>query len=133
MSRSFGIHKTGQFLKVEIDLPPLIPDTYAISAWIGSHNTETISWDRDIVAFEIHDSPIRGRSFVHSSQNGFLVPNSRTNQWLKKLIRKMLRLGGRGCRALQSGALRLSVNFTRSMHHLHMVPEYLFVANLELV
>lgn len=62
---------------VEIDLPPLIPDIYKISAWIGSHNTETISWDKEIAGFEILESPMKGRSFPHAHGNGFLVPHSR--------------------------------------------------------
>jgi len=67
---------THNFL-VEIDLPPLIPDFYKISAWIGSHNTETIAWDREIAGFEIIESPIKGRNFPHSQGNGFLIPHSR--------------------------------------------------------
>lgn len=66
-----------QIVRVEIDLPPLIPDQYKVSAWIGSHNSETLSWDRDILGFEITDSPTPGRIFPHSHHNGFLVPHSR--------------------------------------------------------
>ncbi|MBL7870857.1 MAG: ABC transporter ATP-binding protein [Cyclobacteriaceae bacterium] len=61
----------------EIQLPPLIPDQYKVSAWIGSHNTETICWDKEIVQFEITNSPTPGRNFPHSHHNGFLVPPSR--------------------------------------------------------
>jgi len=66
-----------QVIKVEIDLPPLIPDQYKVSAWIGSHNSETFCWDKDILGFEINDSPTPGRIFPHSHNNGFLVPHSR--------------------------------------------------------
>jgi lipopolysaccharide transport system ATP-binding protein len=44
---------TSQSYEVEIDLPPLIPDIYRVSAWLGSHNTETICWLKEIVKFEI--------------------------------------------------------------------------------
>lgn len=68
--------KSEQRFEVRITLPPLIPDFYKVSAWVGSHNTETISWQKEIVAFEIVDSPFPGRSFPHSHNNGFMVPSS---------------------------------------------------------
>ncbi len=66
-----------QSIMVLIELPPLIPDYYKVSVWIGTHNTETICWEREIVGFEISESPIKGRTFPHSYNNGFLVPPSR--------------------------------------------------------
>jgi lipopolysaccharide transport system ATP-binding protein len=67
---------TTQRVEVKIDLPALIPDTYKISAWLGSHNTETICWLKEIIGFEINASPIPGRNFPHSHHNGFLIPSS---------------------------------------------------------
>jgi len=61
----------------EIELPPLIPDHYKVSAWLGSHNTETLCWDKEVVGFEVTNSPSVGRNFPHSHHNGFLVPPSR--------------------------------------------------------
>lgn len=69
--------KGTQVLDIEIDLPALIPDQYKVSIWIGSHNTETLFWEKEILGFEITDSPSQGRNFPHSHNNGFLVPNSR--------------------------------------------------------
>jgi lipopolysaccharide transport system ATP-binding protein len=66
-----------QVVTTEIELPPLIPDHYKVSVWIGSHNTETLSWEKEIVGFEIYESPTKGRNFPHSHHNGFLVPHSR--------------------------------------------------------
>jgi lipopolysaccharide transport system ATP-binding protein len=66
-----------QTLKAEIQLPPLIPDHYKVSVWLGSHNTETICWEKEIVGFEINDSPMKGRNFPYSQHNGFLVANSK--------------------------------------------------------
>lgn len=68
--------KSQEFV-VQIELPPLIPDHYKVSAWIGPHNSETYSWDKEIVGFEINDSPTPGRNFPHSHHNGFLVPRSK--------------------------------------------------------
>jgi len=67
----------GQRVVAEIDLPPLIPDTYQLSFWMGSHNTETICSLREVVGFEIPDSPTSGRTFPHTHDHGFVVPNSR--------------------------------------------------------
>jgi lipopolysaccharide transport system ATP-binding protein len=69
--------KQAQRFIVEIELPPLIPDKYKLSVWIGPHYDETISWDKEIVAFDIHDSPARERNIPHSLNHGFIVPNSR--------------------------------------------------------
>lgn len=66
-----------QKIVTEIQLPPLIPDHYKVSVWIGSHNTETFSWDKEVAGFEITESPMTGRNFPHSHHNGFLVPPSK--------------------------------------------------------
>ncbi|MCU0383363.1 MAG: ABC transporter ATP-binding protein [Cyclobacteriaceae bacterium] len=62
--------------KITISLPPLIPDHYRVSIWIGPHNTETYTWQKEILEFEISESPTPGRSFPHSHNNGFIVANS---------------------------------------------------------
>ena len=66
-----------QIIQTEIELPALIPDYYKVSIWLGTHNTETLCWEKEILGFEITDSPMEGRNFPHSHHNGFLVPNSR--------------------------------------------------------
>ncbi|PSR17463.1 ABC transporter ATP-binding protein [filamentous cyanobacterium CCP3] len=63
-------------LKVIISLPPLIPDQYLISAWVGSHNSETIDWVKHAVTFEVFESPIPGRSYPHSKTHGHIIPHS---------------------------------------------------------
>jgi lipopolysaccharide transport system ATP-binding protein len=63
-------------LKVNIKLPPLIPERYLVSVWVGSHNTETIEWIKEAVSFEINDSPIPSRTYPHSQNNGHIVPSS---------------------------------------------------------
>jgi lipopolysaccharide transport system ATP-binding protein len=62
---------------LEIDLPPLIPGQYALTVWLGSHNTESLDHQARCVAFEIHDSPSAGRTFPHHSDHGAIVPTSR--------------------------------------------------------
>lgn len=69
--------ETEQVIETEIELPPMIPDQYKVSVWIGEHNTETLCWEKEVVAFEISESPAKGRNFPHSHSNGFIVPNSR--------------------------------------------------------
>jgi lipopolysaccharide transport system ATP-binding protein len=59
-----------------IELPPLIPGRYKLSCWIGSHFTETIDWVKDIVSFDITDSPTADRTHRHGLDRGFCVPIS---------------------------------------------------------
>lgn len=62
--------------KIAISLPPLIPDHYRVSIWLGPHNNETYTWQKEILEFEISESPTPGRSFPHSHNNGFIVADS---------------------------------------------------------
>jgi lipopolysaccharide transport system ATP-binding protein len=73
---SIEFNSSEQEFMVKVELPPLIPDHYKVSAWVGSHNTETLSWEKEIVGFRITDSPFPNRNFPHSHNNGFMVPNS---------------------------------------------------------
>lgn len=74
----FVVYPSGPYqISTVVDLPPLIPDIYKISIWAGSHNTETLFWEKEILGFEITDSPTKGRNFPHSHSNGFVVPQSR--------------------------------------------------------
>jgi lipopolysaccharide transport system ATP-binding protein len=61
----------------QVDLVGLIPDSYFVSIWIGPHNSETYDWQKDVLSFEVHQSPTEGRTFPHHYDNGFIVPNSR--------------------------------------------------------
>jgi lipopolysaccharide transport system ATP-binding protein len=60
----------------EIELPPLVPGEYRVSAWIGPHNLETFDIVNDGIAFEIQDSPSPGRTFPHTPDHGFIVPKT---------------------------------------------------------
>ena len=62
-----------------IELVGLVPDQYNVSAWIGSHNLDTYNFEREIVGFEVLDSPTKGRTFPHTSEHGSIVPNSYIN------------------------------------------------------
>lgn len=76
-SAPFIEYRAGEIpLTVTIQLPPLIPDTYSLSAWVGAHHNETYAWERDVVSFEITESPIKGRNFPHSHHNGLLIAHS---------------------------------------------------------
>jgi lipopolysaccharide transport system ATP-binding protein len=67
----------GQSLQVLVDLPPLVPGQYWVSAWVGSHNTETFDMIHQCVAFEVSHSPTLGRTFPHTADHGYIVPSSR--------------------------------------------------------
>jgi lipopolysaccharide transport system ATP-binding protein len=68
-----GVHK----LRLEIDLPPLIPGQYEAHFWIGAHYTATFDHVRRGLVFEIDESPSAGRTFPHSKDCGHIVPVSR--------------------------------------------------------
>lgn len=63
-------------LMIEIDLPPLVPGIYSADFWIGSHFSSTLDYVKNAVSFEVLESPTPDRSFPHSTEHGFVVPNS---------------------------------------------------------
>ena len=63
-----------------IELPPLIPGQYRMTAWVGSHNTETLDQISDCVVFNILQSPQGDRSFPHTSDHGYVIPNSKVEK-----------------------------------------------------
>jgi lipopolysaccharide transport system ATP-binding protein len=65
-----------QEIQVEIILPPLIPDTYSLTVWLGPHNTETYDMVSNAVFFEVNESPTKGRTFPHTYDHGCIVPPS---------------------------------------------------------
>jgi lipopolysaccharide transport system ATP-binding protein len=73
--------KSSQIIEVTIDLPPLIPGTYQVTAWVGPHNTLTYDYVHSVLIFEILTSPTPGRSFPHTKDHGYVVPPS-TFRWL---------------------------------------------------
>jgi len=70
---------TSQKLILTIALPPLIPLTYFVSLWCGSHNTDTYDFKENILSFEVSESPLEERSFPHSKLHGHIVPISKVN------------------------------------------------------
>jgi lipopolysaccharide transport system ATP-binding protein len=66
-----------QSFRVLVELPPLVPGQYWITAWVGSHNTETLDIIQQCVAFEVSHSPTPTRSFPHTADHGYIVPRSR--------------------------------------------------------
>ena len=67
-----GEHK----IEVLISLPPLIPGHYFASFWIGPHFDNTFDQQKQILSFEVLDSPSQGRTVPHTSDHGFIVPES---------------------------------------------------------
>jgi lipopolysaccharide transport system ATP-binding protein len=62
----------GYSFVVKIDLPPLIPDFYYVSVWIGTDYAYTLDWQKNIVSFNILDSPMPNRTVPHYHYNGSL-------------------------------------------------------------
>jgi lipopolysaccharide transport system ATP-binding protein len=73
-------HESRHLLGLSIELPPLIPGYYVATVWIGSHNTETLDEVKEVVRFEVLESPTVGRSFPHTIDHGFVVPRSTVKQ-----------------------------------------------------
>jgi lipopolysaccharide transport system ATP-binding protein len=73
-----GIHA----LDFVVDLPPLIPGVYSITAWVGSHYTHTLDTAVEAVSFEVLTSPTPGRTVPHTPDHGFVVPPSRLSAHL---------------------------------------------------
>jgi lipopolysaccharide transport system ATP-binding protein len=61
-------------LRLNIQLPPLIPGRYTVTVWVGSHQTKTYDEVRECVAFEIHQSPTKNRTYPHTLKHGYIVP-----------------------------------------------------------
>ena len=68
-----GDHK----IRVDIDLPPLVPGVYSITAWVGTHYSKTIDLAEECASFEVVRSPTPGRTVPHTPDHGFIVPPSR--------------------------------------------------------
>lgn len=67
---------TDHLIDIDINLPPLVPGTYRVTAWAGTHYTHTLDHADEIASFEITKSPTPGRSFPHTPDHGFIVPTS---------------------------------------------------------
>jgi lipopolysaccharide transport system ATP-binding protein len=63
-------------LEATIELPPLVPGVYHLDFWMGPHNTETYDYIREVVSFEIIDSPSPERTYPHYVDHGSIVPNT---------------------------------------------------------
>jgi lipopolysaccharide transport system ATP-binding protein len=66
-----------QTFTTEIEITGFVPGTFLVSAWIGPHYSETYDWQKDIVGFNIVDSPQPGRVYPHASEQGNIVPFSK--------------------------------------------------------
>jgi lipopolysaccharide transport system ATP-binding protein len=70
-------HEPGlQQIEVNIELPPMIPGKYDVTAWVGAHNTFTYDYVHSVLSFEILTSPTPGRSYPHERDHGHIVPHS---------------------------------------------------------
>lgn len=63
--------------KVIVELPPLNPGDYSLSIWLGPYYTRTMDFQLDVVRITISESPIIGRVFPFSKNNGFISPPSK--------------------------------------------------------
>jgi lipopolysaccharide transport system ATP-binding protein len=72
-----AINKEFEDFSFEIDIDGFVPDEYYLSIWIGPHFSHTIDWVKDVLSFQIIESPQKGRTFPHPRDHGPIVPLSR--------------------------------------------------------
>ena len=63
--------------KIEVALNGLVPGNYSLSFWVGPHNTETYDLIQNCISFPVSQSPTPGRTYPHTVDHGFIVPESR--------------------------------------------------------
>jgi len=60
----------------EISLPPMIQGLYTLGVWLGSGHTNTLDWQKEILTFEITESPMEGRTIDFPKHAGFVFAES---------------------------------------------------------
>ncbi len=73
---------TAQQFECTININGFVPDTYYVSAWIGSHYANTYDWQKEIISFQIIESPQLSRTYPHRADCGAIVPSSTIKQLL---------------------------------------------------
>lgn len=68
-----GLHT----VEVQIQLPPLIPGFYSVTAWVGPSLVETYDMVENAVSFEVIESPTKNRTSEHFPGHGYVVPTSK--------------------------------------------------------
>jgi lipopolysaccharide transport system ATP-binding protein len=66
-------HRSHQ-VRLDVELPPLVPGNYSTMVWVGSHNTETLDEVSGCVGFEVQTSPTPNRTYPHHPDHGYIVP-----------------------------------------------------------
>jgi len=59
-------------IKVEISINNFIPGVYFLGIWLGQNHLTTLDWLKEIISFEIIDSPEKGRTIPYPPHAGFL-------------------------------------------------------------
>lgn len=59
-------------IQSEVYLPPMIPGLYTLGVWLGSNHMHTIDWPREIITFEVTESPMEGRTIEFPRHAGFV-------------------------------------------------------------
>jgi lipopolysaccharide transport system ATP-binding protein len=72
-----SLNNDTQDYRFEVDIDGFVPDDYYISIWIGPHFSHTLDWVKDVLKFQVIESPQKGRTFPHPRDHGAIVPSSR--------------------------------------------------------
>ena len=63
-------------VRLTISLPPLVPGHYFVNVWLAMQHTEIVDAVDRAIRFEIHDSPMPGRTHAHTPDHGYIVTPS---------------------------------------------------------
>jgi lipopolysaccharide transport system ATP-binding protein len=80
--------KNGTIYRIEtqIDLNACMPGIYTLGVWFGVQHTMQMDWQKEVVQFEIKDSPIINRTVAFPKHAGFIVPPSQITSVNHKVI-----------------------------------------------
>lgn len=66
-------------VRVDVELPPLIPGTYFLNFWVGPDYNSGTDLISSQLSFNVIDSPTLGRTVPHAHRLGAIVPKSTFN------------------------------------------------------
>jgi len=66
-----------QDILTEITLNNFINGNYNVSVWVGFNHASTLDWQKEIIDFEITESPVKDRTISFPKHAGFVVSESR--------------------------------------------------------
>jgi len=64
-------------IKTQIELNNIIPGIYTLGIWMGIDHHVKLDWKKEVVQFEVTESPTKNRSTPFPKHAGYIVPTSK--------------------------------------------------------